>query len=167
MKSLIDYSSENFFPIPSDDDTPQVIKKKIRKILVVEDQADIRALIKATLNFNGNEVHEASDAYTCLKMVHAIKPDVLVLDIMMPTRLGLVTPDIVTGLDICRALKNEADYCSIPIILLTARGQAADIKEGIQAGADEYIVKPFSPLKLIELINFHLSKRDWQCQSYK
>lgn len=136
-----------------------VIKQKIKKILVIEDQPDIRMLIRVTLNFDHYEIHEASDAHMGLKMVHAIKPDLVLLDIMMPVRVEMTSPVIKDGLDLCRYLKKyNPEYSNMPIILLTAKGQLADKVVGMEAGADEYVVKPFSPIYLIEVVDRLIAK---------
>lgn len=130
----------------------------IKKILVVEDQPEIRKLIRIILNLDHYELHEATDAHMALKMVTTVKPDLLLLDIMLPVRLGISTPELSNGLDLCRLLKNMPEYATLPIILLTAKGQLADRAAGLAAGADEYIVKPFSPLHLSEIVQSHLAK---------
>ena len=135
-----------------------VSELKIKKILVIEDQPDIRMLIKMTLHFDNYEVHEASDAQMGLKMVHAIQPDLVLLDIMMPVRIEITSPVIKDGLDLCRHLKSDPEYSKMPIILLTAKGQLADKAIGMDAGANEYVVKPFSPIYLIEVVNRLITK---------
>lgn len=138
---------------------PTLIKTApIIKILIVEDQAEIRHLIKIALNLNQYEIHEASDAQMGLKMVQAIRPDLVLLDIMMPIRLEVTQPSIVNGLDLCRMLKSNVDYADIAIILLTANGQLSDKQAGLAAGADDYIVKPFSIANLIEAVQRHTNK---------
>lgn len=114
------------------------------RILIVEDQADIRKLIRMTLEFGDFELHEAHDGETGLNMVRAVRPAVVLLDVMMPGSLD--------GYQVCQRIKRDPDMASIRVILLTARGQAADIATGEAAGADAYLVKPFSPLELIERV---------------
>ncbi len=121
----------------------------LKKILIIEDQPDIRKLVRMTLDFNDYEIHDTADAETGLRMVEEIGPDLILLDIMMPGKMD--------GLALCRLLKGSKDYCDIPLILLTARGQQADREAGIHAGADEYMVKPFSPIKLIEVVEAFMS----------
>lgn len=133
-------------------------KPKIKKILVIEDQVDIRMLIKMTLNFDYYEIHEAFDAQMGLDMVHAINPDLVLLDIMMPVPLALGVPVIKDGLDLCRHLKSDPEYSAMPIIFLTAKGQSVDKSLGFDAGADEYVVKPFSPIYVIEVVDRLISK---------
>lgn len=130
----------------------------IKKILVVEDQPEIRKLIRMILNFDHYALHEASDAHMGLKMVTSIKPDLLLLDIMLPLSSDISTPELTSGLDLCRLLKNMPEYAALPIILLTAKGQLADRAAGLAAGADEYLVKPFSPLHLSAIVQSHLAK---------
>lgn len=130
----------------------------IKKILVVEDQPEIRKLIRMILNFDHYALHEASDAHMGLKMVMSLKPDLLLLDIMLPVGLDMSTPELTNGLDLCRMLKNMPAYAALPIILLTAKGQQADRAAGLAAGADEYLIKPFSPLHLTAIIESHLAK---------
>jgi len=104
----------------------------MKKILIVDDHADIRRLIRMTLEFEEYEVFEAEE-----------HPDLVLLDVMMPGS--------VNGLEVCGTLK------SLPnpprVLLLTARGRSEDLEAGLLAGADAYMVKPFSPLKLMETID--------------
>ena len=116
-----------------------------KRILIVEDHADIRRLIRLTLEFEDHEIHEAANADDGLVQVRKIVPDLLLLDVMMPGNMD--------GLDLCRLVKNDPSLKQPYVILLTARGQSQDIEAGLAAGADAYLLKPFSPLKLIETIN--------------
>ena len=116
----------------------------MKKILIVEDHADIRRLIRMTLEFEECEIHEAPDAHTGWDMVRELMPDVVLLDVMMPGALD--------GLDLCRAMKSDARLRQVPVIVLSARGGSADREAGLQAGADAYLVKPFSPMQLLELL---------------
>lgn len=114
------------------------------RILIVEDQADICKLIRMTLEFGDFEIHEAHDGETGLNMARAVKPHVMLLDVMMP---GLLD-----GYQVCSRIKQDPDLKQIQVIMLTARGQATDLQAGSAAGADAYLVKPFSPLELIERV---------------
>jgi two-component system phosphate regulon response regulator PhoB len=116
----------------------------MKRVLIVEDQPDIRKLIRMTLEFEAYEIHEAADGAFGLNLARATRPDIVLLDVMMPGELD--------GLQVCHRLKNDPDTRHIKVVLLTARGQARDREAGQQAGADEYLVKPFSPLQLIETI---------------
>jgi CheY-like chemotaxis protein len=113
--------------------------------LVVEDQADIRKLIRMTLEFENHEIHEVADAPSALTVAAALRPELVLLDVMMPGEFD--------GLEACRRLRAEPGFGSTRIILLSARGQSADIDAGLAAGADAYVLKPFSPLKLLETIH--------------
>ncbi|NDY91975.1 response regulator transcription factor [Ideonella livida] len=116
----------------------------MKRILIVEDQPDIRKLIRMTLEFENYEIHEAADGAFGLRMASAIQPDLMLLDVMMPGELD--------GLQVCQRIKNDPALKSVKIVLLTARGQQKDREAGAAAGADEYLVKPFSPLQLIETL---------------
>jgi DNA-binding response OmpR family regulator len=115
-----------------------------QRILITEDQADICKLIRMTLEFGDFEIHEAHDGETGLNMARAIQPAIMLLDVMMP---GLLD-----GYQVCQRIKQDPDLCHIKVIMLTARGQASDIAMGEAAGADAYLVKPFSPLELIDRV---------------
>ena len=116
----------------------------MQKILIVEDHADIRRLIRMTLEFEAFDIHEAADAQTGWDMARALRPDVLLLDVMMPGPIN--------GLDLCRAVKADPALAGVPVVMLSARGSSTDREAGIAAGADAYLVKPFSPMQLLELI---------------
>lgn len=115
-----------------------------KRILIVEDHADIRTLIHMTLEFENYDIQEAPNADQGLEMVRQWRPDVLLLDVMMPGKLD--------GLDLCRLVKSDPALGQPQVVLLSARGQSQDIEAGMNAGADAYLLKPFSPLKLIETI---------------
>ena len=116
----------------------------MKKILIVEDQPDIRKLIRMTLEFEDYEIHEAADGAFGLLMASAVGPDLVLLDVMMPGELD--------GLQVCQRIKSDPRLAHIKVVLLTARGQARDREAGQQSGADDYLVKPFSPRQLIETI---------------
>ena len=116
----------------------------IKRILIVEDQTDIRKLIRMTLEFESYEIHEASDGAFGLRMASAVRPDLVLLDVMMPGEMD--------GLQVCQAIKSNPALASVKVVLLTARGQSSDREAGKRAGADEYLVKPFSPLQLMDTI---------------
>ncbi|MFB0980475.1 MAG: response regulator [Alteromonadaceae bacterium] len=113
--------------------------KKI--ILIVDDQSELRKLVRMTLDFGDYELYEAEDGQQALDVTRMIQPDLVILDVMMPGK--------VDGYQVCQKLKLE-NTGKIPyVMLLTARGQKTDLEEGKRVGADKYIVKPFSPLELI------------------
>ncbi len=113
------------------------------KILLVEDHADIRRLIRMTLEFEPVEIHEAGDAESGLAAARALLPDLVLLDVMMPGPIN--------GLDLCRALRADPALARVPVVMLSACGQASDRQAGLDAGASAYLVKPFSPMQLLDL----------------
>ena len=112
----------------------------MKRVLIVEDQADIRKLIRMTLEFEDYEIHEASDGAAGLRIARDIKPDLMLLDVMMPGGID--------GLEVCRRIRANPRHRRTKILMLSAR----DREVGREVGADEYLVKPFSPLQLIETI---------------
>jgi len=117
----------------------------MKKILLVDDHADIRRLIRMTLEFEDYEIHEAADGESALRIAREVRPDFLLTDVMMP--------GAVDGLELCRRIKADAELCSIHVMVVSARGQARDREAGHHAGADTYLVKPFSPLQLIDSLS--------------
>lgn len=117
-------------------------------ILIVEDQPDIRSLIRMTLEMGDNEIHEAENGDSGWHMVCALRPDLVLLDVMMPGTLD--------GYQVCKKIRSEASVRHTPVIMLTARGQQSDFEMGRQAGATAYLTKPFSPLELIDTVESHL-----------
>ena len=116
----------------------------MKKILIVEDHTDIRRLIRMTLEFEDCEIFEASDALAGWDLALSVKPDVVLLDVMMPGQ--------VSGLNLCEALKAEPAFARTAVIMLSARGSSSDREAGFAAGADAYLVKPFSPMELLTLV---------------
>jgi len=113
------------------------------RILIVEDEEDILALVHYNLTKEGYRATTATSGEEGLKLARDENPDLILLDLMLP---GM------DGLEVCRALKNRAETQSIPIIMLTAKGEEADIVTGLELGADDYVTKPFSPKVLIARI---------------
>jgi CheY-like chemotaxis protein len=116
----------------------------MKRVLIVEDQADIRKLIRMTLEFEPYEIHEAANGSDGLRVAGEVQPDLILLDVMMPGELD--------GLQVCARVRADPALRDTRVVLLTARGQAQDREAGQRAGADEYLIKPFSPLQLIETI---------------
>ena len=126
-----------------------------KRILVVEDQADIRKLIRTTLEFEYYEIYEASDAAEALEAVKRLHPQLLLLDIMMPGGMN--------GLELCRLIKSDPSLGSPQVVMLSALSSSQDIQAGINAGADAYLIKPFSPRQLIVYVDSqgsHFSETD-------
>jgi two-component system alkaline phosphatase synthesis response regulator PhoP len=111
-----------------------------RKVLVVEDENDIRALVRYNLEAEGFAVVEASDGEIGLSLAARERPALVVLDLMLP---GL------SGLEVCRKLRARDDTTRIPILILTARASEVDKVLGLEMGADDYVTKPFSPRELV------------------
>lgn len=115
----------------------------MRTILVADDEGAIRTLIHAIVEDSGCRIIQASDGVTALEMARAHKPDLVIIDWMMP---GM------TGVEVTRALRAEPATSNTPVVLLTARHRGEDRAAGTAAGANAYLVKPFSPLELLELV---------------
>jgi two-component system alkaline phosphatase synthesis response regulator PhoP len=111
-----------------------------KKILIADDNENIRDALTYLLEDEGYELLLAKDGADTLRKVRERKPDILFLDIMMPE---------INGYDVCRTIKNDPDLKSIHVIMLTAKGQVAEQERGKEVGADEYIVKPFSPMEIL------------------
>lgn len=123
------------------------------KILVVDDEVYIVHILDFSLGMEGYEVVTALDGEEALAKVKSEKPDLIVLDIMMPK---------LDGYETCRILKSDPEAKHIPVILLSAKGRNVDQQMGFQVGADDYITKPFSPRKLVERIKLILGQPSTQ-----
>jgi two-component system, OmpR family, phosphate regulon response regulator PhoB len=110
------------------------------RILVVEDEPDLRQVLEFNLVQHGHEVATASTGAEGLRKARARKPDIVLLDIMLPD---------VTGLDVCRQLKADPSLQGVAVVMLTARGEEIDRVVGFEMGADDYVVKPFSVRELV------------------
>jgi DNA-binding response OmpR family regulator len=119
-------------------------------VLVADDEEDIRALVAFRLKRAGYEVITAADGEEALTLATTRLPDLVVLDMMMPKA---------TGLEVTRSLRGQDETKDIPVILLTARAQEADVARGIEAGADDYVKKPFSPQDLQSRVQALLERR--------
>jgi two-component system, OmpR family, phosphate regulon response regulator PhoB len=115
-----------------------------KKVLIVEDQDDIRELISMSLEMEDYEIHEASNGERGLAAAQSVKPDLMLLDVMMP---GLYD-----GIEVCKRVRADPALKRIKVVMLTARGQDKDREDAMRTGADEYLIKPFSPLELIKVV---------------
>lgn len=106
------------------------------KILLIEDEEDIAALIKLQAELSGYKLHVEVDGLNGYRAVEREKPDLVILDIMLP---GL------NGLDVCRKIKNNPELKDIPVIMISAKSEEIDVVLGLELGADDYVAKPFSP----------------------
>jgi two-component system alkaline phosphatase synthesis response regulator PhoP len=124
-----------------------------KRILLIEDEEDIAALIKLQAEITGYKLHVEVDGVNGFKAVEREKPDLVLLDIMLPGQ---------NGFDVCRKIKNHPDLKSIPVIILTAKSEELDVILGLELGADDYIPKPFSPKVLFSKVKAILrrSKED-------
>jgi two-component system alkaline phosphatase synthesis response regulator PhoP/two-component system response regulator VicR len=126
-------------------------ENKKPKILLVDDEADIVTIVRMRLESVGYEVVVATDGKEALNAARTIKPDLIILDLMLPT---------MDGFSVARMLKYDARYKNIPIIMLTAKAGEYVRKTGEQVGIDAYFTKPFDAVKLIAKIKELLSKND-------
>ena len=109
-------------------------------VLVVDDEADLLTLVRYNLERDGFEVGEAVDGEEAMAMIAERRPDLVLLDWMLPQ---------FSGIEVCRRVRRSAHTQNLPIIMLTARGEESDRVRGLDYGADDYIVKPFSPSELV------------------
>jgi CheY-like chemotaxis protein len=115
-----------------------------KRVLVVDDDRVIQQLLEVNLELEGYQVAgTASDGQEAIAMAAELKPDLILLDIMMPK---------MDGLEVCRHLKADPKLSKIPIVLLSARAQDMDIREGLEIGADAYLTKPFDPVELLDVV---------------
>jgi DNA-binding response OmpR family regulator len=116
-------------------------------ILVAEDERDIRELIAFSLRYGGFEVEEAVNGIEAVEKARKLRPDLIILDVRMPKK---------TGYEVCRELKEADETRDIPIVFLSAKGQEAEIKQGMELGAVDYIIKPFEaeqlPKRMAEIL---------------
>lgn len=119
------------------------------KILIAEDERDIRDLIEFTLKYAGHEVFKVRNGVEAVELAPQIKPDLIVLDVRMPR---------MTGYEACRQLKASDELKNTPIVFLSAKGQQSEMEVGIDAGAYDYILKPFAPDTLIRRVSEILNK---------
>lgn len=117
------------------------VRERIRyKILIVEDEADIRELLRYSLTQEGYAVEEAADGAEALERITRRAPDLVLLDLMLPR---------MSGLELCRRLRANPDTASLPVMVVTAKGAEVDRILGLEMGADDYVVKPFSPREVV------------------
>ena len=113
-------------------------------VLVVEDDPVILSLLEVSFELEGFSVLLAHDGAEGIEVARAHKPDLIISDIMMPKS---------SGLELVIAIKGDDETKAIPIILLSAKAQTSDLKIGMEAGADDYVTKPFEPLDLVDRVN--------------
>jgi len=122
----------------------------VARILVADDDVDIRELVEFKLSTLGHDVVAVGDGAAAIEACRAERPDLAVLDVMMPG---------VSGLEAIKAIRATPELADLPVILLTARAQESDVETGFDSGADDYVTKPFSPRELAERVEALLGAR--------
>ncbi len=130
-------------PVQGKDASEEKTKKDTKRILIVDDEEGIVKVVKMYLEHHDYEVITADDGQVGLQKAKTEKPDLIVLDLMLPR---------IDGYKVCGLLKRDARYAKIPVILFTAKSQEKDVKLGEEVGADAYVIKPFEPEVLLSKI---------------
>lgn len=120
-----------------------------KKILLVEDESELVGMIKYRLEINNYDVITAMDGQEALDLAYREKPDLIILDVMIPK---------VNGFKVCQTIKQDSNYPKVPIIIFTVCNEDSNKKMGQYVGADEYIVKPFDPKSFMEKVKKFLEK---------
>lgn len=120
-------------------------------VLVVDDDPDIRELVTFKLEQMGHTVTTENDGEGGLAAALADVPDLILLDVMMPK---------LTGIEVCQKLRDAPQTAAVPVMLITAKAQEVDVERGFAAGADDYIVKPFSPRELASRVEAMLARQN-------
>jgi two-component system phosphate regulon response regulator PhoB len=118
--------------------------RKMSHVLIVEDELDQQELLRFNFKREGFEVTAADDGPKALELARRAPPDAVVLDLMLP---GM------DGVDVCRTLRSESATAAVPVVMLTAKTEDADVVAGLDAGADDYVTKPYSPRVLLARVN--------------
>lgn len=129
----------------------KIDQSSMQRVLIVEDEVDIADLIRFNLERAGYEVSKAHDGIAGAEMAIRERPDLIVLDLMLPGR---------DGYSVFREIRRDSRTSHIPVIMLTARAQTEDRIQGLEAGADDYLTKPFSPKELVLRVNAILKRTD-------
>jgi len=116
----------------------------LKKILIVDDQKVIRELVDVTLSGGNYQIFHAESGEEAVRIAKAEKPGLIIMDVMMPSGIN--------GFEATSIIKNDPDIKNCKILILSSKGQLIDVEEGRKAGADEYFIKPFSPLDLIKKV---------------
>lgn len=121
------------------------------RILIVEDQADIRRLIRWALEDGNYTLHEAANGSLAMQLLPVLAPDLVLLDVMMPGEID--------GYEVCRRIRANPALAKTQVVMITAQARQADQELAMAAGADAFLAKPFSPARLVELIEELSAKR--------
>lgn len=116
----------------------------MKTILIVDDQVEVRELVDVTLRVENYKIIQAGNGKEAVETARKERPDLIILDVMMPGEID--------GLEAARRIRKDPSTADCYIVMLTAKGQRADRQAGFNAGADDYFVKPFSPLELIQKV---------------
>ena len=127
-----------------------------KRIAIVEDEAELAALIEYNLSRHGYDAHVLAGAKGTLKALEQAKPDLILLDVMLPD---------VDGFELCRQIRQSATLGRIPVLFLTARGDEVDRVLGLEIGGDDYMTKPFSPRELIARVKAHLRREEMDAEA--
>ena len=119
------------------------------KILIAEDERDIRDLVAFTLRFAGHEVFTAANGEEAVDLAPKVNPDLILMDVRMPR---------MTGYEACKVMKQNPELRDIPVVFLSAKGQESEIQQGLEAGAEAYLLKPFAPDQLTTRVKEILAK---------
>ena len=122
----------------------------LERIVVADDEPDIRRLVSFTLRRRGYEVIEADNGEDALALVTSERPQLVVLDVMMPR---------MTGHEVARALRARPDTSDVPILMVSAKGQESEVRDGLASGAIGYLIKPFAPRELADRVGAILAER--------
>lgn len=117
-------------------------------VLICDDEETVRALIRATLAGRGYTLVEACDGDQAIELARSLRPDLILLDMMMPGR---------TGLDVVQELRASPETAAMPVVMVTARAQSGDRRAAADAGADRFVAKPFSPTELLRTVDEFLT----------
>lgn len=115
----------------------------MQRLLIVDDEDGIRSLVRMTLDSGAFEILEAREGRHALELAHRHRPDLVLLDVMLPD---------ISGIEICRQIKADPLTASTSVVMLTAKAQPSDIGDAKEAGADDYFTKPFSPIALMRKV---------------
>jgi CheY-like chemotaxis protein len=118
-------------------------------VLIADDEQSLRLLVSATITSDEYDVVEAADGDEAWQLLQEHRPGVALLDVQMPGR---------TGLDLTRSIRSDPGLARTFVVLLTSKAQQADVEAGLEAGADRYLTKPFSPLELLTIVEQALTK---------
>ena len=124
-------------------------------ILIADDEPHVVELVRVTLEDDRVRVFEAADGQTALAVAEALAIDLVLLDVHLPD---------LSGLDVCRALRANPRVATVRIVMLTAAAQQDDVMRGLAAGADDYLTKPFSPVRLLSLVDRLLPRVAWHLE---